>query len=186
MPCLDPRRSFRPSKVGKFTGQGTLSKLTSRGEKPSEVKDRRRLTCSLVVLPLDTSTMWKPVKPHTGTIKSPMIHITTKLRKKLRQMRTIFCCCCCWFFLAVFAVSHKLDCFGRSCVNKYVELAVMRPTTPHTHCQGARMGVTTASTTRTWLHKTIKPPRLSTSRGQKAKYIFQTHFEKDTDKCCWQ
>lgn len=37
-------------------------------------------TCSLVVLPLATSTMWKPVRPATGMKNRPATHITASLR----------------------------------------------------------------------------------------------------------
>lgn len=37
-------------------------------------------TCSLVVLPLATSTMWKPVRPATGMKNRPATHITARLR----------------------------------------------------------------------------------------------------------
>lgn len=37
------------------------------------------LTCSLVVLPLATSTMWKPVRPATGMKNRPATHITASL-----------------------------------------------------------------------------------------------------------
>ena len=37
-------------------------------------------TCSLVVLPLATSTIWKPVSPATGMKNSPATHITARLR----------------------------------------------------------------------------------------------------------
>lgn len=42
------------------------------------------LTCSLVVRPLATSTMWKPVSPMTGMKKSPAMHITTRLDIKVK------------------------------------------------------------------------------------------------------
>lgn len=42
------------------------------------------LTCSLVVRPLATSTMWKPVSPMTGMKKSPAMHITTRLDMKVK------------------------------------------------------------------------------------------------------
>ena len=34
------------------------------------------VTCSLVVLPLATRTMWKPVSPHMGRKTRDMMHIT--------------------------------------------------------------------------------------------------------------
>ena len=43
-----------------------------------------RLTCSLVVRPRATSTIWKPVSPKTGMKKSPAIHITTILDTKVK------------------------------------------------------------------------------------------------------
>ena len=36
-----------------------------------------KLTCSLVVLPLETSMMWKPVSPPTGMIRRPTMIIIT-------------------------------------------------------------------------------------------------------------
>lgn len=49
-------------------------------------------TCSLVVLPLATSTMWKPVRPATGMKKRPATHITASLGaqgvKEPRETRT--------------------------------------------------------------------------------------------------
>lgn len=39
-------------------------------------------TCSLVVRPRATSTMWNPVSPMTGMKKSPATHITTSLDAK--------------------------------------------------------------------------------------------------------
>lgn len=46
------------------------------------------LTCSLVVLPLATSTMWKPVRPATGMKKSPATHITPILRGHVLKCTT--------------------------------------------------------------------------------------------------
>lgn len=43
------------------------------------------LTCSLVVLPLATSTMWKPVRPATGMKKRPATHITARLEAQRSQ-----------------------------------------------------------------------------------------------------
>ena len=40
----------------------------------------RVLTCSFVVLPLDTSTIWNPVKPNTGTVDSAIIQTTMILQ----------------------------------------------------------------------------------------------------------
>lgn len=36
-------------------------------------------TCSFVVLPRDTNTMWNPVRPATGTKNRPATHITAIL-----------------------------------------------------------------------------------------------------------
>ncbi len=41
-------------------------------------------TCSLVVLPLATRTMWNPVSPATGTKNKPATHITAILSSALR------------------------------------------------------------------------------------------------------
>lgn len=42
------------------------------------------LTCSFVVRPRATSTIWKPVSPMTGIKKSPAMHITTRLDTKVK------------------------------------------------------------------------------------------------------
>lgn len=46
------------------------------------------LTCSLVVRPRATSTMWKPVSPMTGIKKRPAMHITTRLDAKGQGLTT--------------------------------------------------------------------------------------------------
>lgn len=45
-----------------------------------------KLTCSLVVRPLDTRYRWKPVRPRTGIRNNPDILITTKLCILLRKI----------------------------------------------------------------------------------------------------
>lgn len=43
------------------------------------------LTCSFVVRPLATSTIWKPVSPTTGMKNSPDMHMTTRLKGTASQ-----------------------------------------------------------------------------------------------------
>lgn len=43
------------------------------------------LTCSLVVLPLATKTMWKPVSPATGMKNRPATHMTASLRSHSQE-----------------------------------------------------------------------------------------------------
>lgn len=49
-----------------------------------------KLTCSLVVRPLDTRYRWNPVRPRTGMRNSPDILITTKLHVFVKEYCFIF------------------------------------------------------------------------------------------------
>lgn len=42
-------------------------------------------TCSFVVLPRATNTMWNPVRPATGTKNRPATHITPILREQCQE-----------------------------------------------------------------------------------------------------
>lgn len=50
----------------------------------SKEKTSEKITCSLVVLPLDTNTMWKPVSPDTGNTSNPIIIMSINLCQQSR------------------------------------------------------------------------------------------------------
>ena len=60
-----------------------------------------KLTCSLVVRPLDTRYRWNPVRPRTGMRNSPDILITTKLHVFVKEY--------CFMFVSIRHFKHNLN-----------------------------------------------------------------------------